>query len=210
LTSTRHQFGDLVEVYAPVLAIVLVVVVSTILFAAVRYRRRPGREPSRRSEAPVLESAYALVIALVVAGLVWATFRAEARVDRVEPNPGLRIDVTAFKWQWRFDYVGFGIPPSLGTSYHEAELVVPADTLIRFRMTSRDVIHSLWIPAVRFKRDAFPKRYTTFDLVFDRVGSFPGRCAEFCGLEHAGMTLEVRVLPRQQFEAWLHSARRTS
>jgi cytochrome c oxidase subunit 2 len=203
LTDTRDEFGRLVAIYGPVIATVLVVVVSTILFAAVRFRRREGREPSRRTDAPILESAYVIVIALVVGGLLWATFTAEARVDRVESDPGLRVDVTAFKWQWRFDYPGQRVPPSLGSDSHHAELVVPADTVVRFRMTSRDVIHALWIPAVRFKRDAFPNRETTFDLVFDRVGTFPGRCAEFCGLEHAGMTLEVRVLPPAEFKSWL-------
>jgi len=207
LTETRDEFGELVAIYGPVIATVLVVVVSTILFAAVRYRRRRGREASRRTDAPLLESAYVIAIAVVVGVLVWATFTAEARVDRVVSDPGLRVNVTAFKWQWRFDYPGQRIPASLGTDSHHAELVVPANTVVRFRMISRDVVHSLWIPAVRFKRDAFPKRETTFDLVFDREGTFPGRCAEFCGLEHAGMTLEVRVLPPAEFKSWLASRR---
>jgi cytochrome c oxidase subunit 2 len=204
MTDTRQEFHDLFgDLYLPLTLTVGTIVVVVILGAAIRYRRRPGREPSRRSEAPVAESIYALLIAAVVGVLLWATFTAEAKVDKVSAHPGLRIDVTAFKWQWRFDYVGAGVRPSIGTDAHHAELVVPADTVVQFRMTSRDVIHALWIPALKFKRDAFPNRSTTFD----ELGTFPGRCAEFCGLEHAGMTLEVRVLPRAQFASWLATRR---
>jgi cytochrome c oxidase subunit 2 len=208
MTDTRHEFHELFsELYLPVTVSVGAIVATVVLVAAIRYRRRPGREPSRRSEAPVAESLYALMIAVVVGALLWATFTAEAKVDRVASDPGLRVDVTAFKWQWRFDYPDEGIPPTIGTDRHHAELVVPADTVVQFRLTSRDVIHALWIPAVKFKRDAFPGRTTTFDLVFDQPGTFPGRCAEFCGLEHADMTLEVRVMPPAEFQAWLAGRR---
>jgi cytochrome c oxidase subunit 2 len=209
MTDTRSQFHQLFgELYLPVMVTVGTIVVLVVLFAVVRYRRSRNREPSRKSEAPLLESAYALTIAVILGVLIWATFTAEAKVDKVSSDPGLRVDVTAFKWQWRFDYPGQGVPPSIGSDSHHAELVVPVDTVVGFRMTSRDVIHALWIPVARFKRDAFPNRYTSFDLVFDRLGTFPGRCAEFCGLEHAGMTLEVRVLTKPAFDAWLAARRR--
>jgi cytochrome c oxidase subunit 2 len=209
MTDTRDEFHELFgEIYLPVTVTVGVIVVAVILVAAIRYRRGSGRGPGGPSERPVLESLYALTIAVIVGVLLWATFTAEAKVDEVSASPGLRVDVTAFKWQWRFDYPGQGVPPSIGSDAHHAELVVPENTVVGFRMTSRDVIHALWIPAVRFKRDAFPNRYTSFDLVFDTPGSFPGRCAEFCGLEHAGMTLEVHVLTKPDFDAWLAAHRR--
>ena len=209
MTDTRDQFHELFgELYLPVTLTVGAIVVTIILFAAIRYRRGSGRPPGGPTERPLLESMYALTIAVIVGVLLWATFTAEAKVDNVRATPELRVDVTAFKWQWRFDYPGKGVPPSIGSDSHHAELVVPLNTVVGFRMTSRDVIHALWIPAVRFKRDAFPNRYTNFDLVFDTAGTFPGRCAEFCGLEHAGMTLEVRVLTKPDFDAWLAARRR--
>lgn len=208
VTDTRDEFHDLMALYLPVLTTVGAIVVAAILFAVVRYRRRPGREPSGRSDHKLAESIWVLVVAAIVAGLVWATFTAEARVDRVSSDPGLRVDVTAFKWQWRFDYAGEDVPPIVGTDSKPAELVVPEGTTVRFTMTSRDVIHAFWVPALRFKRDAFPRRETEFDLVFDRPGRLVGRCAEFCGFEHAEMTFDVRVLTETEFRGWLAGRRR--
>jgi cytochrome c oxidase subunit 2 len=210
MTDTREEFGRLLSLYDGVLIAAAAVVFAVVLFALVRYRRREGRVSSGRSDAPVVESLYALTLALVAAVLVAFTFRAEERVTRVVGDPGLRIDVTAFKWQWRFAYPGKGVRPVVGSEGAPARLVVPADTTIRFTLTSRDVIHSFWVPETRFKRDAFPKRTTQFDLVFSERGAFTGRCAEFCGLRHADMTFTVEVLSPASFRSWLAQRRMRS
>ena len=90
----------------------------------------------------------------------------------------------------------------IGSADHEPMLVVPAHTQIEFSARATDVIHSFWIPSERFKRDAFPDRTTRFDLVFEHVGETVGHCAEFCGLRHADMNFNVRVLSPADFRAW--------
>jgi cytochrome c oxidase subunit 2 len=207
--DTRHEFDQLFnDLYLPLMIVVSVIVWGVVLFALLRYRAGRGRVPSAKSDARIVESVYAAVLAVIVAVLVWHTFTTEDRVDRVSASPGLRVDVVAFKWQWRVSYPGQGIPAVVGTAASEPEIVVPTDTTIQFSLTSRDVIHALWIPELRFKRDAFPKRTTHFDLMFDEPGTFTGRCAEFCGLDHADMTLHVRAAPEGEFQSWLESRRR--
>jgi cytochrome c oxidase subunit II len=207
--DTRREFEELfLDLYLPVMIVVGVIVWGVVTFALVRYRARRGRMPSQKSEAKVAESLYALGLATVAAILIWQTFTTENRVDSVSSNPGARVDVVAFKWQWRLTYPGQGVAPVVGTRAHTPELVVPTNTTVRFTLRSRDVIHALWFPNLRFKRDAFPDRTTRFDLVFDEPGSFTGRCAEFCGLDHAEMTLRVRALPANEYRAWLAGRRR--
>jgi cytochrome c oxidase subunit II len=206
--DTRREFEELfLDLYLPLMVVVSVLVWGIVAFALVRYRARRRGEPSKKSEAKIVESIYALVLAGIVAVLVWQTFTTEDRVDRVSSTPGARIDIVAFKWQWRINYPGEGVPAVVGIRAHTPELVVPTGTTIRFTLRSRDVIHALWFPELRFKRDAFPHRTTRFDLVFDKAGEFTGRCAEFCGLDHAEMTLRVRALPPAQFSAWLEERR---
>jgi cytochrome c oxidase subunit 2 len=207
--DTRHEFEDLfLDLYLPLVIGVSVIVWSVVIFALVRYRVRRGRVPSAKSEAKLVESLYAFGLTAIVTVLVWQTFTTEHRVDRVSSHPGARVDVVAFKWQWRISYPGQAVPPVVGTRAHTPELVVPTNTTVRFTLSSRDVIHALWFPDFRFKRDAFPGRTTKFDLVFDRAGRFTGRCAEFCGLDHAEMTLHVRAVPQAEYRAWLAGRRK--
>lgn len=202
MVDTRHEFGGLFSLYLWVTGLAALAVFALVLYAVVRYRRRAADATVVRGkdEAKLAESLYAVGLAIVAVFLVAATFRTENRVDPVRPDPGLRIAITGFQWQWRFDYPnGKSV---LGTRDRLPVLVVPAHTLIRFTATSADVIHSFWIPDVRFKRDAFPHRTTTFDLVFDHEAELLGHCAEFCGLRHANMDFVVRVVSSGEFKQW--------
>jgi cytochrome c oxidase subunit 2 len=200
LTNTRTEFDNLLWIYGGVTGAVFVIIVALIAYTVVRSRRRAS-DPGFRTGWPRAEAFYAVVLAAVVAVLVAFTFRTENRVDKVAANPGLELDVTAFQWQWAFTYPN-GVT-TVGTREEPAELVVPADTTVRFTMISRDVIHSFWIPELRFKRDAFPLKATEFDLVFPDEGTFQGHCAEYCGLRHANMLFQVTVLSPEEFDAWL-------
>jgi cytochrome c oxidase subunit 2 len=150
----------------------------------------------------VAESLYALGLAAIVGLLLAVAFSAESRVDAVSPRPAVTVDVTAFQWQWAFAYAGAGVR-EVGTDTHVPVLAVPSGETVNLNITSRDVIHAFWIPAIRFKRDATPGFSTTVSLRFDREGSFEGRCSEFCGLRHTEMRFTVDVLSPPAFRAWL-------
>jgi cytochrome c oxidase subunit 2 len=161
-------------------------VVAAVALGLLRSRRGEGDGVESR---PVLEVGYAIVLAAIAAGLVGFTFHTEAREDRVEPA-ATTVEVVAFKWGWAFTTAGRTV---VGDDRAPPVLTVRAGEPVRFVLRSRDVIHAFWVPALRFKRDAFPFRSTRFDLVFEHPGTYVGRCAEFCGLQHAGMTFEVRA-----------------
>jgi cytochrome c oxidase subunit 2 len=202
--DTRSAYDDLWwHVYAPILLVVFVLVGAAVLYAAVRFRRRDDELPRQKANDHLKEGVYVFVVACAVAVLVFFTFKTEYHEDALASNPALTVQVTAFQWQWRFDYAPRG-PSVVGTRSHPALLVVPAGETIRFTATARDVIHSFWIPELRFKRDVNPyAKVARFDLVFPRAKLYQGRCAEFCGLRHADMTFDVRALPRREFDRWL-------
>jgi cytochrome c oxidase subunit II len=206
-TDTRDEFQDLWGVYLPIGIAVAVIVFALVFFLLVRYRRRDDELPRRREGPPILEGLYALLLAGVVVFLVAMTFRTDDRVIEVSADPGLEIDVTAFQWGWRFTYVDEGVTV-VGDDRRPPTMVVPTDTTVQFTLTSRDVIHSFWIPEVRFKRDAFPERESTFDLVFTEEEESTGRCAEFCGLAHGEMTFQVVGMESAEFTDWLGTRRR--
>jgi cytochrome c oxidase subunit 2 len=200
-----HEFAGLFSDYEWLMVAITAIVYAAVLFAVVRYRRRRDEWPRGRDEAKVAESIYAGAIAVLVALLIAATFATESKTDALSAHPKLKIDVTAFQWQWKFRYPETG-RTIVGTDTHVPTLVVPAHTQIEFTESSPDVIHSFWIPTEKFKRDAFPDRTTRFDLVFDHLGVEAGHCAEFCGLRHADMNFRVRVVTPSAFRTWLGSS----
>ena len=207
--DTAHLFSGLWRDYLIVLGAIGVLVVLAILFAAVRFRRREdARWPGGRATAPRLEVAYVVVIALVVVCLLTLTLRTESKIDSLSNRPALRIGVTAFQWQWRFAYpngatvVGGN---AVSSRPHLPTLVVPQGEVVEFSLRSADVLHEMFIPAMRFKRYAFPNYTNRFDLVFPDTGRLTGACAQFCGLGHAQMRFNVLVLSPGRFRAWLAS-----
>jgi cytochrome c oxidase subunit 2 len=208
LIDTREEFDDLWALYLPIGVAVAAIVFGLVLFAVVRYRRRGDELPRGREGPPVIEGLYALLLVGVVVFLVAATFRTNDRETELASDPGAKVDVTAFQWGWRFTYPGEGVTV-VGDDVRPPTLVVPTDTTVRFTLRSRDVIHAFWIPELRFKRDAFPKRDTTFDLSFDQEGlTETGRCAEFCGLAHGEMTFNVVAMAPPEFRDWLGRQRK--
>ncbi|MGH2886475.1 MAG: cytochrome c oxidase subunit II, partial [Solirubrobacteraceae bacterium] len=168
------------------------------------FRRRPVDTAARWHENNLLEGSYAVLLACVAAFLLYLTFTAEHRVDTVAnlERPALTIDVTASKWEWTFTYPAYGFSVHSGTVGREP-LVVPAEVPVRFNLTSADVIHSFWIPALRYKRDAIPGATEVATLMFSK-GVFPGQCAEFCGLRHADMIFTAHAVSPVAFAAWAH------
>lgn len=218
MVDTRQQYDGLFSLYMPIAVGVCVLIFVLVVAFALRYRRREDdRRPSRVSDAPRVEGAYALLLACVVALLLVFTYTTEAKVDRVSAHPALTVKVTAAKWHWRFDYPAYGITELgrdvTGTPGGEPgavpTLYVPAGETVQFTITALDVIHAFWIPDLRFKRDANPGRSDRFDLAFPRPENLVsgGECSEFCGLNHAGMRFNVQVLSPAAFRAWAQSHR---
>src|SRR5436190_13061919 len=204
IETTRQDFQDLFSLYMTIGIAIGALVIVTILFVTVRYRHRDGRDPKRPDTLlKVLEGTWAAAIAAIVVVLLVSTFTTEDRVDAVPGDPTQTVRVVGFQWGWRFSYPGTGVSVT-GNGERPPTLVVPAGVAVRFEISSRDVIHSFWVPALRFKRDAFPDRVSDFDLVLDPGVTTTGHCAEFCGLGHDRMDFQVVSMDPAAFDRWLH------
>ena len=209
LVDTRHEYEHLFSIYVPIAIGVFAVIVLAIAYCLLRYRRRPPELAARWHENNRLEGSYALVLAGVVAFLLYLTFTAEHRVDTVSARerPSVTVDVIGSKWEWTFRYRDYMITERSGTVGRQP-LVVPTGEAVRFNLSTVDVIHAFWVPEVRFKRDLIPGATQSVTLVFPAAGSFQGQCAEFCGLRHADMVFNVRAVSPAAFAAWAHSGGR--
>jgi cytochrome c oxidase subunit 2 len=200
--NLRHRFGHVFGLEVGIAAAVFVLVVVTVIVAVILSRARRGRRPSRKSEHPRLELAYTLVVAAVAGFVIFTSTSANASKD--PGPPALVVRVTGFQWCWRFAYLATPVTNTgdcLGGKVPILDL--PAGRRVEFQVTSADVVHSMWVPYLRFKMDAFPNHVNTFTTSFANPGSYPGRCAEFCGLYHSSMDFTVNVMPAGQFDGWL-------
>jgi cytochrome c oxidase subunit 2 len=199
--DTRDVYDGLAALYLPIAAAVFVAIVLAIGWFAWSGRRRAA--PRGRHEHDGAELAYAGLLGLVAAVLVFATFRALDREAARAAAPPELIRVEAAKWTWRFEYPRRGFVETGGPGGAPAVLTVPAGVEVELRATALDVIHAFWVPALKFQRQLIPGRTATFRLTFPRPGfASSGACSFFCGLEHARMRFAIRVLSRADYDAW--------
>ena len=183
--------------------IVALIVWGLIVFALLRWRRRGEGDalpPQFRTNNP-LEIAWTVIPLVIVCALFVHTFRAEADVEALAPRPDVTVAVNAYRWGWTFAYQGGG-PVVDGTAAAPPQMVLPLGETTRIELTSSDVNHAFWVPDFLFKRDAIPGHPSAFDLKPDKPGTYVGRCAEFCGLDHALMSFSVRVVPPDAYARW--------
>jgi cytochrome c oxidase subunit 2 len=206
--NTRSDYGSLFDVYWPIGLAVFVVICLLVVFCVLRFRSRGDEIPRGRDESLPLELAYAALLTAIAALLLYFTFSRNDRLQAEFHRPTRwKVDVTASRWEWRFEYPGSGAVVQ-GAGGRIPTLYVPAGQPVDFRATSLDVQHAFWVPSERFKRDVFPLRTTSWQMTFDAPGfqEAAGACAEFCGLRHSNMEFNVDVLPPRLFESWLRRA----
>jgi cytochrome c oxidase subunit 2 len=177
-----------------------------ILFAILRYRRRNDDLPTQTQYIVKLEILYTVVPVIIVAVLFAFSYRTQTEVDALTRNPSVTIEVKGFQWQWQFHYRDDDITIT-GLPGKEATMVLPVDRTARLILTSPDVIHSFYVPGFLFKRDVIPGVTNKIDVTPTDAGTYTGRCAEFCGLDHAKMDFEVRVVSMADYRAWVEEQR---
>jgi cytochrome c oxidase subunit 2 len=200
-----HQvFNHVLSVEAAIAGLVFVIVLGLLVVAVLRRRAGSGRQPSQRSERNRLEWAYVVLLAGVAGFLVYFTANANSH-ERQAPGPAAtHVAVTAYRWCWQFRYPGQPVDINGAcTTGKYPTIVVPTGRPVELTLTSQDVIHSFWVPALDVKVDTYPDHTNVLTMSFDRPGQWLGRCAEFCGTYHTTMDFYLRAVSPDQYRQWL-------
>jgi cytochrome c oxidase subunit II len=182
--------------------LIFVVVEGALIWFVIRYRRR---NRSRTAEGPQIHGATRLeliwtavpvLILAAVAGFIFYKLPGIEDVPAAKAEGGpLEINVDAHQFYWQFTY------PNGAVSIDE--LHVPVDRTVKVNISSHDVDHSWWIPQLGGKFDAIPGAPTHTWFKADRVGTYVGKCGEFCGVFHAAMVAEVKATPKDEYDTWV-------
>ena len=179
---------------------VFVSVVGVLLYAVIRYRRRPGdADPEQIHGHKPLEIGWTVLPALVLAVVAVPTILTifdNANSPLPPEEGGMQIEVVAHQWWWEFRYPGYNVVTA-------NEMHIPVGEVVNVSLDSKDVLHSFWIPKIAGKVDVVPNNLNTMWIKAEKEGEYRGQCAEFCGVAHALMRFRVIAEPRAEFDEWL-------
>ncbi len=210
------------SILLPVTIGISLLVLALIIFIVWRFNESANPVPSRRTHHAMLEVAWTVAPALILVIIAVPSFRLLAQ-ELIIPAPDLTVKVTGSQWHWNYGYPksagGFSFDslyveekdlkpgqPNVITADHE--MVVPVGKVVELDVVSQDVIHSFSIPSFGVKIDAVPGRLNKSWFRADQVGMFYGQCSNICGIDHAFMPINVRVLSQPDYEAWLVQAKK--
>ena len=179
--------------------VVFVLVEGALIVAILRFRERPGGpEPKATHGNTLLEISWTLAPAIILVLIAIPTIKTIWDVDRPARGESLVVEAVGHQWWWEFRYPDLGIVTA-------NELHIPVGQQIDVRLTSADVIHSFWFPRLGGKRDVIPGHETQIWFTADSAGLYLGQCAEFCGLSHALMKMQLVAESPADFEAWVEA-----
>lgn len=216
-------FVLLMRMSVPVGAFVMAMLVYSLVFFR-SHRRQPagagsdgdttGEPDESEFGAPIRGNRDAYAIWMVVTSALTVLIIINPGLSglaemRGKPYEDMVVEVEGARWVWRVNF------PDAGAS-SSGELVLPVHKRIRFDVTSKDILHSFWIPGFRVKIDAVPGRTTQVWVTTEETGSYNEdfnlriQCAELCGLNHTTMMMPVRVVEQGEFDSWLEAARKAT
>jgi cytochrome c oxidase subunit 2 len=176
--------------------VVFVLVEGAVLVAAIVFRDRKGRkEPRQIHGNNKLEILWTIIPAAILASIAVPTVRGVFELTECGAA-AYPVEIIGHQWWFEYRYPLEGIETA-------NVLVIPAGREVCASMTSEDVIHNFWVPALNGKRYLVPGQTTILRLQADEPGVFWGQCAEFCGLSHALMRAQVRAVTETEFSEWI-------
>lgn len=201
----------LVSMYAAIALGTLVF--GLVAYSLIRHRRRSDDLPKQIKGHTGWEVTYTLLPLVAVFALFLFGLKVQDITTALDRNPDLRVTVTAFQWNWRFEYPEQNVTIVGGIQdIHDSstfpELVMPVGERTRLNLVAADVAHSFFVPSFITKRDLIPGVKNEIDLTPKSPGEFIGHCAEFCGVNHSQMNFKVRVVSREDFDLWVDEQQR--
>ncbi len=196
-STASQDIDNLWDVLLIVSVPVFVLVMSVALYSVFAWRVKPGDDSDG---APIhgntkLEVVWVTIPFVMVTALALYGWVVLDDIEAKEKNP-LIVNVTAQQFAWSFEY------PAL-EKVKSNQLVLPKDRRVEFRVKTKDVIHSFWVPEFRLKTDTVPGLTTKFRVTPNRLGRYDVVCAELCGIGHTTMRQAVRVVPTGEFDSWV-------
>lgn len=174
----------------------LIGITAVMIYFVIRYRKNKHPHAVQIPNNNALEITWTAIPLVIVLIMFYYGYMAFLPM-RTPPKDAMIVKTTARMWSWDFEYAN---------GKHSQELLVPINKATKLEMTSKDVIHGMFIPAFRLKEDVIPGTQTFIWFEPKDTGVFEVFCSAYCGLAHSAMETKVRVISQNEFDAWLAKA----
>ncbi len=203
----------------PIITAIVVFVAVLLCICVFRFNKRANPVPARWSHNTKLEIAWTLIPVLILMVIAIFSFRLLFAYHNM-PKPDLTVKATGYQWYWGYELPDQKVPEIIANVLPEDQakaagkpyllasteaLVVPVNKVVRVLVTGADVIHAFAVPSFGIITDAVPGRVNETWFKAERIGTYYGQCRELCGVDHAYMPIEVRVVSQADFDAWVLS-----
>lgn len=204
----------------PIITLISVFVAGLLLYCIVRFNKKANPVAAKFTHNTTIEVVWTLVPVLILVFISLFSFPLLYKADQVPAKVDMTIKVTGYQWYWGYEYpdqkgISFDAnaltqdeakaankPYLLGT---DNAVYVPVNKKIRLQLTASDVIHGFLVPAFGIQMDAAPGRLGEMWFTADKVGTYYGQCTQICGIKHAYMPIEIKVVTQPEFDAWVAS-----
>ena len=203
----------------PIIVAISVFVLFLMAYAMIRFRASRNPNPSKRTHNVAVEIIWTLVPCLILIVMAVPSFKVLYSQDTI-PKADVTIKAIGYQWYWGYEYPDENI---IFESYMIEEedlkegqprllavdnvVVVPVNKVVKVLITANDVLHAWALPSFGVKRDAMPGRINETWFKAEKEGTYYGQCSELCGIKHAFMPIEVRVVSEKEYDEWLNEAK---
>jgi cytochrome c oxidase subunit II len=229
VTPVRARIDNLHDYWLlPVAAAICVLVLGLLLIVVVRFNAKRHPTPAKTTHNPLLEVFWTVMPALVLIVIAFPSFRLLYYVDRAE-KADLTLKVTGHQWSWTYEYPDQGLTVDQGSQIDsnllvaedepvkpgqhrlldvDEPVVLPVGAVVRILVTSTDVIHSWFMPALGVQEYAVIGRNNESWAQIEKPGVYYGQCNQICGIRHPFMPIEIKAVSKEEFEQWVASKKK--
>lgn len=220
-TSAQH-LHDFHGMLLWIITGITIFVLLLLIYVVVRFNKKANPEPKQFTHNVLLEVVWTVIPVIILIVIVVPSFKLLYFLDRTT-EPEMTLKVTGYQWYWGYEYpdqdginfLSYMIPED-EIDYDAGQkrllstdnpVVLPIDTDIQILVSAADVLHSFAMPALGVKTDAVPGRWNETWVRINKPGIYYGQCSELCGKDHAYMPIEIHAVTKEEFEAWVQSAK---
>jgi cytochrome c oxidase subunit II len=225
VTPTSHKVYDLHMTILYIVTIIGIAVFAVMTWSIFHHRKSKGAVPAKFHHSTAAEITWTIIPILILVAMAIPATKTLIFMEQTG-DAEMTLKVTGYQWKWKYDYLdedisffsalaeednaarqlGSNIDPSTIENYLsnvDNPIVLPVDTKIRILTTAADVIHSWWVPALGWKRDAIPGFINDNWTKIEEPGIYRGKCTELCGKDHGFMPIVVHAVSKAEYAAWV-------